>query len=408
VTPDKAAASVQQPAPTRRLGGYELRAKIADGGMAEVYVAQRVLGPGAGEVVAIKMIREQFARSREFATMFMDEAKIVARLRHPNIIRYHELGIDGPRLFLAMELLFGQSLWSLWEACRARGVRLRYETIAWIGARAAEGLHHAHGLLDESGQALDIVHRDVNATNIFVTYDGEIKVIDFGLAKAANRASKTAAGVIKGKVAYMSPEQAVGAPVDRRTDVFALGTTLWELGCDRRLFKRPDDVETLRRVHAAEVPDPTLLVGGFPPALWRVLQRALARDRGARYATAAEFAGDLDALARAGGASGASVADVMRELFAEDRKRQVAWVAEASASEPSRTLREPLKSPSTFWVNDEAAVAARAPASDPPPVFASAAPARRRDARRERLTFVAIAVVLVFAIAIAFVASQMR
>ena len=206
--------------------------------MAEVYVARRVEGPGAGEIVAIKMIREQFARSHEFATMFMDEARIVSRLRHPNIIRYYELGTDTQQLFLAMELLFGQSLWSLWEACRARGVRLRYETIAWIGARAAEGLHHAHELRDESGQALDIVHRDVNATNIFVTYDGEIKVIDFGLAKAANRASKTAAGVIKGKVAYMSPEQAVGAPVDRRTDVFALGTTLWELGCDRRLFKR--------------------------------------------------------------------------------------------------------------------------------------------------------------------------
>ena len=120
--------------------------------MAEVYVAQRLDGPGAGEVVAIKMIREQFARNREFVTMFMDEAKIVARLRHPNIIRYYELGIDGPQLFLAMELLFGQSLWSLWEACRARGVRLRYETIAWIGARVAEGLHYAHELVDESGR----------------------------------------------------------------------------------------------------------------------------------------------------------------------------------------------------------------------------------------------------------------
>jgi serine/threonine protein kinase len=407
VIPEKTAASPIDRVPARRLGNYDLRAKIADGGMAEVYVAQRLEGPGAGETVAIKMIREQFARSREFVTMFMDEAKIVSRLRHRNIIRYDELGIDGEQLFLAMELLFGQSLWSLWEACRARGVRLRYEAIAWIGARAADGLHHAHELHDESGLALGIVHRDVNATNIFVTYEGEIKVIDFGLAKAANRASKTAAGVIKGKVAYMSPEQAVGAPVDRRTDVFALGTTLWELACDRRLFKRPDDVETLRRVHAAEVPDPTLLVHAFPPELSRILKRALAREKTARYPTAAEFAADLDTFARAGGASAESIAGVMRELFAEDRKRQVAWVAEASASEKSQTIVEPLKSPSTFWANTETMHPVRVPASDPPPVFASAPPSSKGGSRLP-VTMLSIAIVFVVAIAVAIVAAIVR
>ncbi len=409
MSPEKTTAPVDDRVPTRRLGSYELRAKIADGGMAEIHVARRQSGPGAGEIVAIKTIREQFARSPEFVTMFMDEAKIVSRLRHPNIIRYYDLGTDGAQLFLAMELLFGQSLWSLWEACRARGVRLRYEMIAWIGARAAEGLHHAHGLVDESGKALDIVHRDVNATNIFVTYDGEIKVIDFGLAKAANRASRTAAGVIKGKVAYMSPEQATGAAIDRRTDVFALGTTLWELSCDRRLFKRSDDVETLRRVHAADVPDPTLLVNGFPPALWRVLKRALARDKDGRYSTAAELAADLDALAPAGKASARSVADAMRELFAEDQTRQVAWVAEASASAPPRTLVEPLRSPSTFWVrDDEGLLPARRSASHPPAGFASVPSPSRRDSRRARLTVAAIVIVFFVAIGIALLAAQMR
>ena len=145
--------------------------------------------------------------------------------------------------------------------------------VAWIGARVADGLHYAHELKEREGSVLsaflDIFHRDVNATNIFVTYEGGIKIIDFGLAKAANRASKTAAGVIKGKVAYMSPEQAIGAPIDRRTDVFALGTTLWELACDRRLFKHTDEVETLKRVHAAEVPVPTKLVDQFPAELSR-------------------------------------------------------------------------------------------------------------------------------------------
>jgi eukaryotic-like serine/threonine-protein kinase len=306
-----------------RLGRYEVGAKIADGGMATVHVARRALDH---QVVAIKRIREDYARTKEFREMFLDEAKIFARLRHPSIVRYFELDSDGVQAFIAMELLRGQSLWALWDTCRGRGIRLRYETIAWIGARVAEGLHYAHELVDERGAPLDIVHRDVNATNIFVTFEGGIKVIDFGLAKAANRASKTAAGIIKGKVAYMSPEQAVGAPIDRRTDVFALGTTLWELACDRRLFKHVDEVETLKRVHAAEVPDPGAMVTGFPPALGRVLMRALARDKERRYATGAEFARDLDAFVR-GRAGAEELSALMHDLFAAERNRQAAWTA---------------------------------------------------------------------------------
>jgi eukaryotic-like serine/threonine-protein kinase len=407
---EKSHASPDRGAP-RRLGKYELRAKIADGGMAEVHVARRVDGRRSGEVVAIKTIREQFARNKEFVTMFMDEAKIVSRLRHPNIVRYHELGTDDGQLFLAMELLFGQSLWSLWEACRARNVRLRYDTIAWIGARVADGLHYAHELVDENGQPLDIVHRDVNATNIFVTYDGEVKVIDFGLAKAANRASKTAAGVIKGKVAYMSPEQAIGAPIDRRTDVFALGTTLWELSCDRRLFKRADDVETLRRVHAADVPDPTRLVDGFPPELWRVLQRALVRDKERRYRSASDFARDLDALAhesRSREPGQRAVAKVMRELFAEDRTKQVAWVAEVSGPEPSRRVDQPLKPPSTFWAGDDPpAVLPPRPLtpSTPPTAFATIHSPPRAS---RKLHYAAIATAIAIALAFLLVAIARR
>ena len=355
--------------PSAHVGRYQVLAKIADGGMAAVYMARR----DDGEIVALKRIREEFARNKDFLTMLLDEARIVSHLRHPNIVGYHELGNEGGQTFIAMELLVGQSLWSVWEGCRARGVRLRYEMIAWIGARVAEGLHYAHELREgEPGQEkpLGIVHRDVNATNIFVTYDGDIKIIDFGLAKAANRASKTAAGVIKGKVAYMSPEQAVGAAVDRRTDIFALGTTLWELACDRRLFKHADDVKTLERVHAAEVPDPRLLVDGFPPALWAILRRALSRDPEDRQSTAAEMASELDAFV-AGTVDVKVMAEVMRELFAAERARQIAWIAEASAP-GGRGVAEPLQSRSSFWNADDKPRLSALPGVRPPAVLAPA------------------------------------
>ena len=323
--------------------------------MATVFVG-RIVGPqGVERVCALKVIRDEFSLNRDFVNMFLDEAKIVSRMQHPNIVQLYELGVEGTRIFLAMELLFGQSLWHVWDACRERKVRLRYDVLAWIGAQVATGLHYAHEMRLPNGQHLELVHRDVNATNIFVTYDGAIKIIDFGLAKAVNRVSKTAAGVIKGKVAYMSPEQAIGSPVDRRTDVFALATTLWELSVDRRLFKHTDEIETLKRVHAADVPDPTKLVDGYPPALWAVLKRALARDKEQRYATTAEMSRDLEDVSRSEGrpVGAATVADVMRELFGEERERQARWLTDASAA-GSPAPKETLKPPAGFYKADAA------------------------------------------------------
>jgi serine/threonine-protein kinase len=304
--------------------------------MAVVYLARR-----GTEEVALKTIRHELSRSPEFLEMFRDEAKIVAKLVHPNIVRTFEQGeIDG-QAFIAMERLEGRTLAAVWDACHARGVRLRYDMIAWLGARVAEGLHYAHELRDERGQPLGIVHRDVNPSNLFVTFDGTLKIIDFGLAKAANRASRTAAGIIKGKVAYMSPEQAAGEAVDRRTDVFALAATLWELACDRRLFKGKDDVHTLDLVRSARIPDPTQLVGGFPAALWAILSPALARDPRERTPTAQELERALDALAD--GASAPALAAMMRELFPPEPlgPPAVALVPAAPPAARPRTWRRP-------------------------------------------------------------------
>ena len=330
-----------------RLGRYEVRAKIGDGGMATVYLGRLVGPPGHEDafqrVVALKVIKQEFCKHPEFMTMFLDESKIISRLSHPNLVQVVELGSEGDRLFIAMELLLGQSLWEVWNACRARSVRLRYDLVAWTGARVAEGLHHAHELRDGQGNPQLLVHRDVNQSNIFLTYEGHVKVIDFGLAKAKGRSTSTAAGVVKGKIAYLAPEQVAGHEVDRRSDVFALGTTLWELTTDRRLFRAKDDAETLQRIHSADVPDPTTLVDGYPPALWQVLRRALTREPSARYASAADFARSLDEFSRNEGRTvdSKALSDVMRELFSMERARDQRWLAEASAPDrpaPQNTM----------------------------------------------------------------------
>jgi serine/threonine-protein kinase len=299
--------------------------------MAAIYLGRRVTGTGP-QAVALKVIKEEYAKNPEFVDMFVDEARIVAKLDHPNIVKLYDAGREGDRLYFAMELLMGQSLWAVWQACRERGVRMRYDLASFIGARVAEGLHHAHELKDSQGVPQELVHRDVNQTNIFLTYEGQVKIIDFGLAKALGRISRTGAGIVKGKLAYMSPEQTIGRTIDRRTDVFALGTTLYEVTADRRLFRGKDDAETLKAVHEAQVPDPMTFIKTYPSWLWEVLHHALDRDPARRFQSAQDMARALDACSLRGGRrlSPASIAEVLAALFENERTRQMAWLAEAS------------------------------------------------------------------------------
>ncbi|HEX8792617.1 MAG TPA: serine/threonine-protein kinase [Polyangiaceae bacterium] len=283
----------------KRLGEYEVVAPISQGGMASVWLGKRSGRPA--DFVAVKVIRPEHARNKEFVAMLVDEAGIASRLSHPNIPVIHAFGESSeevPQPYLVMELLRGHTLLETFKAMHARGKRFAPEIVAWIGARVADALHYAHELTDDKGAPLQVVHRDVNPANIFLTSEGVPKLIDFGLAKARDRIASTAIGVVKGKLAYLAPEQAHGKPADRRSDVFALGITLWELSLDRRLFLDETDVQTVRRVREAEVPDPGTLDETYPPELAELLLRALAKEPEKRWQTAAELRDGLDAFAK--------------------------------------------------------------------------------------------------------------
>lgn len=287
--------------------------------MAVVHKARLYGEAGFEKTVALKILLPRLGSDPTYQKMFLDEARIVARLDHPNLVEVYDLGKDGDDLYMAMELVVGRSLAEIRDVCNAKGVRIRGDLVAWIGARVSEGLHHAHEMKDPAtGAPQSLVHRDVNPSNILITFDGQVKLIDFGLVHATDRLSKTSTGIVKGKLAYLSPEQTMGRVVDRRSDLFSLGVTLWELSADRRLFKEEVDEETVRRVRDAIVEDPTTFIPDYPSLLWLVLKRALARDPDERYATAADLARDLDGVARVEGSilQAATLADIMRVLFA--------------------------------------------------------------------------------------------
>jgi len=363
----------QDKLPFERLGEYQVLAPIAEGGMASVWLGRSTKPPEG--LVALKVIRPEYARNKEFVAMLRDEARIAARLSHPNIISIHDLGHDGKRYFLAMEVLRGRSLAEIRDAAESQGVRIPHEVVAWIGARIADALHYAHEQRDDHGALHDIIHRDVNPANIFLTHEGVPKLIDFGLAKARDRLSSTAIGVVKGKLAYLAPEQAHGHPADRRADVFSLGVTLWEISLGRRLFREDSDVETVRRVREARVPDPTTVAEDYPPEMAAAVMRALAPDPARRWQTAGELRDALDAFVRAAGAG--VDADGVRALLAQVSGAQQprAWesLVEEAAVGPERIRVWDDDLQKLTWMNAAVEVAdspdttVQAPAAAEPP-----------------------------------------
>lgn len=334
--------------PPKTLGNYEVGVKIARGGMAAVHLGKRI---GTGELAALKIIEGEYAQDPRFYEMFVDEARILQRLSHPKVIATYECGTSPDECYIAMELLLGHSLADVFERLALVEKRMAPELVAWIGRETADGLHHAHELEDETGQSLELIHRDVNPSNIFLTYDGQVKLIDFGLARAQKRLSRSAEGIIKGKVPYFSPEQVAGAGIDRRVDIYSLGATLWETITQTRLFKRENDLLTIRAIQEAHIPDARELVPGVPDALWAVVAKALAPDRERRHPTALALADELHRwLADTPGGTNLrdrQLADFLEELYPGARERQERWLRDARHQAPGdrHTLLPPSALP---------------------------------------------------------------
>ncbi len=283
--------AVQRPQP---LGKYVLLERIAVGGMAEVFKAKSFGQLGFARFVAIKRILPHLAEDQRFVDMFITEAKVAVQLTHANIAQIIELGREGDAHYIAMEYVGGRDLLSLHHHFRKTKVGLPVPLVAYIGAQVADGLSYAHRKKGEDGEPLDIVHRDISPQNVIVSWNGDVKLIDFGIAKARVRSYQaTQAGVLKGKFGYMSPEQIGGAELDHRSDIFALGTVLHELLTRKRLFHGDNDFLTLELVRAAEVAPPSELNPDVPPELDAMVMRALTRERDDRYSDASELAEGL-------------------------------------------------------------------------------------------------------------------
>jgi serine/threonine-protein kinase len=267
---------------------------------------------------------------------------------HPNVVRTLEVGAEGPHSFIAMELLLGTTLGAVQHTCSERGLGLHPVMTAWIGARVADALHYAHELADTKGEALHLVHRDVSPENVFATFDGKVKLIDFGLAKYVGRARATNPGIIKGKLSYLSPEQIMQLQIDRRSDVFGLGTTIWEMLTMKRLFRRDNDEATVRAVQRGPIPDPRTIAGDVPPGLVAIVMRALERNREHRYQTAAALRDALDEFVHVSNALDVSnsLGATLAHIFPDEKKRQMGWLKPSpSRSMPPPSMPPPSKAP---------------------------------------------------------------
>lgn len=278
----------------RRVGKYRIVSELGRGGMANVYLALARSAGGVSKLVVLKALRPEIAEEQGSLRMFLDEARLAAQLNHPNVVQTYEVGTEGDRHVIVMEHLEGQPLSRILRLAQGVDRQLSEGMFLHIIIGLLEGLHYAHELKSYEGEPLRLVHRDVSPQNVFVTYDGQVKVLDFGIAKAATSSSHTSAGVIKGKIAYMAPEQMSGATLDARADVFSVGCMLWAGATGQKLWKDLTDVQVVKKVLGGEIPNPRTVNPECSEELARITMKALAIDPEQRYSTARALQLDLE------------------------------------------------------------------------------------------------------------------
>ncbi len=307
----------------KQFGKYQLLDKIAEGGMAELFRAKLTGAQGFEKLIAIKRILPNLSGEENLLSAFIDEAKLAALLHHENIIQIYDFGSMDDQYFIAMEYLFGKDLRTVSRTVRKKDQELGLENILYIICRICAGLDYSHNLKDLQGKALNIIHRDINPQNILITYEGQVKVIDFGIAKAASHNTKTRENLIKGKLAYMSPEQANGQAIDHRSDIFSTGIILYELLADRRMFQG-ETMHVLSLVREAQYDPPEEVIPNLPAKLNAILHRALAKDPDERFRHAGEMLADIEEFMfeLSLRSNARSFAGYMKELFEEEHAQE--------------------------------------------------------------------------------------
>ncbi len=273
----------------QRFGRYLILDHLVDGGMAKICRA-RYLGEQADKIVAIKMIQPKYSKDKNFRTMFLDEIKVTFGLIHSNIVQTYDYGIHDNKLYVAMEYCDGKNLKEYLDKLKSNKFIFPVEISVYIISQACQGLHYAHTYVDKlTGKKTKIIHRDISPHNIMLTYDGSVKIIDFGIAKADSNSEETQTGTIKGKLSYLAPEYLEGLDLDARYDEFALGITLWEMLCSRKLFKAPNDLAILKKIQECKIPPPSSINPNVPKELDEIVLKALNKDRNQRYENLEQF-----------------------------------------------------------------------------------------------------------------------
>ncbi len=349
--------STASPRDTSRFGKYRLIDRIAVGGMAEIFLAHQVDGEGLAAPVVIKRIRSHLSKHSSFVKMFLNEARLAAQLNHPNIVQIHDLGKIGESYFIAMEYIFGRDMRKVIPKAEELGIAFPIVYALRIASDVCAGLHYAHKKVDLYGNPLNIVHRDVTPENIFVSFDGTVKLLDFGIAKAANQVEQTRSGELKGKLSYMSPEQCYGKPLDCRSDIFSVGVVLYEWLTGFKLFTGESEVAVMRSITEGKIYAPSYFKSDIPEPVEAILMTALDKDRERRYQTAGEMRSAIDSFLSTYEFTPTPLhlSNFLKQLFHDELKEEQGRLVKQTASSEEVVL------------DQEATPLAASPVQDGPP-----------------------------------------